>query len=640
VSRAPKLTAEVWDSLERRGREFGWSALTVAQREVARELFAGRDLVAVQPSAAGARAVYQLVAPFFSGPTLVIGPRTAQLRDQHDRLLMRRSGSQLLVPGGRGSERLQTMQRLQELANANGAPATGAGGRGVLVHAAAELLDDEEFVRALARARLAQIIVEDAHAASSLGYELHAGYVALPGRLAKLRRACVEAGHAPAPVLLDTFVATAALTRDLVRLFALREPVIVGSTPVRDNLVLEAVSARGEAKRRVLAGLLSRLRRPGIVFCATDREVIALYGALTSLRIPVHRYHAGMSAGERGAELLNFVMPGRRTVMVATSAFAPALAGVLSSREASLDTDALEADAPSSFGVGLEKRDIRFVLHWQMPASLEQYLREVDLAGRDGELAHAVLFQEPADRDVLEAQLTERRLAPDAVFSLGRVLEQLEAPAPLDSVLRGAGSRGLAAPGLDRRRAERLLCVMESAGLARLDAGWVGRQTPAEGWALSLERLASAVRGLRQQDGARLAAVREYAEAARCCSSWLRRAFSLGADVASEGMGGPCVCSRCTGDNSLLEPIADVRAAGAGSLAAAAGSLSAAADDVMVPRGRRAPARELTVTPASSLDGNGNPGNGSPANPNGVPARSPRDGEDAEIAGGAQGSRL
>ena len=169
---------------------------------------------------------------------------------------------------------------------------------------------------------------------------------------------------------------------------------MVASSPHRANLAFEVLEISGDDRLRAMARFVKRLRRPGIIYCATTKAVDDLYGALRLLRMPVHRYHGKMAAEERNAEQELYMKHGRRTIMVATSAF----------------------------GLGIDKPDIRYIVHYQSPASLEQYVQEAGRAGRDGRRSDCVLLYDPKDRDIHEALLQTSRVRPDQLYRLAAAL--------------------------------------------------------------------------------------------------------------------------------------------------------------------------------------------------------------------------
>ena len=154
--------------------------------------------------------------------------------------------------------------------------------------------------------------IDEAHCISEWGYDFRPAYQRLGERL--------RAFGAP-PLMALTATATEKVREDIVRFLGMRDPRVVSSSPHRSNLAFEVMLCRDTTARlRALARLAQRLRRPGIVYCTTTREVDTVYAMLMKLGIPAHRYHGKMSAGDRNAQQELFMKPGRRTVMVATSA--------------------------------------------------------------------------------------------------------------------------------------------------------------------------------------------------------------------------------------------------------------------------------------------------------------------------------
>src|SRR5262249_38320544 len=172
------------------------------------------------------------------------------------------------------------------------------------------------------------------------------------------------------PMLALTATATLKVADDVVTQLGLRDPHFVRISFHRPNLAFEVRRLGGEDdKLRVLGNLLQHLRRPGIIYCATTRAVDDLYVALRRANIPVERYHGKMTGGEREAAQESFMRPGRAMVMVATNAF----------------------------GLGVDKPDIRYILHYQLPGSPEAYVQEAGRAGRDGQAARCILLYIPDD---------------------------------------------------------------------------------------------------------------------------------------------------------------------------------------------------------------------------------------------------
>ncbi|MEB2310978.1 MAG: DEAD/DEAH box helicase [Polyangiaceae bacterium] len=498
------FSTERWPEIDEAAKRLGIERLTTEQRHAIRALLEGRDLLVALPAGAGKTSAALVAALLTRQPTLLVSPLISAQRDLHDRLHARRAPVVRVDPGIFGEERKRALARFTAT-------------EPLVVLTTPESLSSDDLTSALARSGIGFVAVEDAECTSEWAHEYRPAHAELGRALERLGSPQVAALCAPS---------VAAVRHDVAERLALRAPLVLAGDPVRANLALDATEARGEVRQRTLVSLVMRLERPGIVYCATPREVDAVHGALRALRVPVHRYHGELPAGERAGEQLNFLLPGRRAVMVATSGFAP------STGFAGLGELGRLELTPAGFGRGLEKRDTRFVIHYQAPASLEQYLRELGAAGRDGKPASAILLYDPADRGYHDAALARARLRPAHVLELARALES----SALDG--RAASLESLAlATRQSRRNAELVAAVLADAGLVDLAPGWARAAVAGVELFERARRVAGALETLAREDGRRLDAVAAYARSAGC------RTLHLGRYL---GMSDTVECGRCS----------------------------------------------------------------------------------------------
>ena len=459
---------------------------------------AGRDGLVVLPTGFGKSACYQIPSMVLDKPVLVISPLLALLRDQHEKLLQREIPCVRLDGTVRGKTRREALERI-------------AAGGSLLVMTTPETLGGVEATAALRQSGVGLAAVDEAHCISEWGHDFRPAYIQIGERLRNL--------GAP-PIMALTATATEPVREDITRYLSLREPDLIAGSPHRANLAFEVIESRGDARLRALMRLSKRLRRPGIIYCSTTREVDNVYTALRLLRIPAHRYHGKMTSKERNAEQEMYMKSGRHVVMVATSAF----------------------------GLGIDKPDIRFIVHYQAPASLEQYVQEAGRAGRDGQKANCILLFDPDDRTIHEALLQKSRISPHQLYKVCTALAAWagEGRTPtLDAFALSAG--------LGSRVGEALLAVLEEAGLVHLGEE-IEVLVPSDQIEEQGRLLAGQFETIKTQDGRRLDSISEYAEGTSCRAQALRRYFG-------ESDANSCnICDACRGrperPDSFWEPIA------------------------------------------------------------------------------------
>jgi ATP-dependent DNA helicase RecQ len=316
-------------------------------------------------------------------------------------------------------------------------------------------------------------------------------------------------------------VATRSVRRELGERLGLRAPVTVSTPAVPSNLRIVSKLARGEGRQASLVRLVERLSLPGVVLCATPHDVDGVFAALQGAGFSAYRQHPGMTKEDRAAALSAFASAGHRSVMVALSAFAPGsgLPGI---------GDASEG----GFGRGTIRTDLRFVVHYQSPASLEQYVRELQHAGLDGEPALCVLLHESSHRSLHEVMLAQQRFKATHLAELGRALESpaLEGrTVTVEALALGTGQ--------SRRTMDRLTALLADAGVVSRTGGWVRVLCSAEELDEACRRLGAQLYALREQDARRLASVSALAEAEECKLSCLGQYLGEGPSEA---------CGRCS----------------------------------------------------------------------------------------------
>jgi ATP-dependent DNA helicase RecQ len=515
-----RVTAGNWQQIEAAAARSQRGALSAEQRTAIRAALEGRDSLVVIPDDAQALACYQLCAPLLERPTVVLSPVLAELQAQHEALTAERKPVVCLLPELAGPDRSAALGRL-----ARGGP--------LLVLLSPEALIAADVRKAVAKSGIGLFVVEEAHCASDLAHEIRPSYTELGPMLA---------GFGKPPVMALTRVATSAVLQEIAARLSLTDPVTVQAPAVRSNLRIVTRLAQGDGRQTALARLVDRLEPPGLILCASAHDVDSVYSALAHgqgqgrPQNPVYRYHSGMTPGDRAAELLNFTLPGGRGVMVAVSAFAPGTGLPGLGEQAN--------GAALGFGRGSGKRDLRFLVHYQSPASIEQYLREIQRAGGDGLPATCVLFYESSHRSLHEVMLAQQRFRATHLADLGRALE---APA-LEG--RSITLEALAlATGQSRRTTDRLTALLADAGVISKTGGWLRVSSSASDLVEACRVLGAKLYALREQDGRRLSAVSAFAENSGCKLSYLKRYLGEASDE-------PCGrCSACSSELAATESL-------------------------------------------------------------------------------------
>jgi ATP-dependent DNA helicase RecQ len=320
---------------------FGHSSFRPSQETVIDAVLSGRDVLGVMPTGAGKSVCYQIPALLFKGATLVVSPLISLMKDQVAQLRQGNIPAAFINSSLTAEQYHEVLRRVEE-------------GRYKIIYVAPERLETADFLRFALETPISLIAVDEAHCVSQWGQDFRPSYLKIAGFINKLNIRPVVGAY--------TATATAAVKNDIIRLLGLRDPLSLTTGFDRPNLYFEV--ARPENKSKYFHELVVRRSGMcGVVYCATRKTVDNVCAELRRRGIAASRYHAGLEDEERRRNQEDFIQ-NRATVMVATNAF----------------------------GMGIDKPDVRYVYHYNMPKNLESYYQEAGRAGRDGKPSECILL--------------------------------------------------------------------------------------------------------------------------------------------------------------------------------------------------------------------------------------------------------
>ena len=337
---------EIADAQEALRTYFGFEALRPGQADVVQAILDGRDALGIMPTGGGKSLCYQLPALCRPGLTVVVSPLIALMKDQVDALQARGIPAAAVNSSLGADEYRQVMQALRY-------------GELKILYVAPERFAQDSFMEMLRGMQIALLAVDEAHCLSQWGHDFRPDYL----RLGRVR----EALGWPQTVAL-TATATAHVREDILTTLRLQVPAVIISGFGRENLDFGITHCESrKAKFERISKVIARWKK-GIIYCSTRKNVMLVFDELSSQHVNAVAYHAGMTDEERGFSQDAFVS-GRADVVVATNAF----------------------------GMGIDRSDVRFVVHFEIPGSVEAYYQEAGRAGRDGEPAVCELLFNHAD---------------------------------------------------------------------------------------------------------------------------------------------------------------------------------------------------------------------------------------------------
>jgi ATP-dependent DNA helicase RecQ len=487
------------DRIERAAREvLGFERLRPGQAEAAESVLAGRDTLAVLSTGSGKSAIYQLAGLLSKGATLVVSPLIALQRDQVEALRERALGAAQLnstVPEG---ERAEALAELAEDSLE-------------FLFLAPEQLGNPEILDELAAGAPSLVVVDEAHCISEWGHDFRPDYLRLGAAIETL-------GHPP--VLALTATAAPPVRDEIVERLGLRDPEIVVRGFDRPNIDLAVERFHDERRKdEALLEAVQAAEKPGIVYAATRKRTEDLAAALAERGVDACAYHAGLKASDREATQERF-MDGDVEAIVATTAF----------------------------GMGVDKGDVRFVFHAEVPESVDSYYQEVGRAGRDGEPAQAILFYRPEDLGLRRFFAGTGRVGEDELREVAEAVGQARDPiAPTELQEQTELSQTKLATAVSR---------LEDAGAVEvLPTGHVARPPSAPPVDEAVQEALQTEDDRREFERSRLDMIRAFAETGGC-----RREFVL--SYFGEPFEAPCGrCDNCRagrvqGDDGAEEPFA------------------------------------------------------------------------------------